>query len=494
MKKPFYITTTLPYVNAEAHLGHALEFVRADVVARVKHRQGHEVFFNTGSDEHGVKIFEKAKEEGIETQVFVDRYAEKLKALGALLGFHPDAPEKGFHSHFIRTTDPHHVQAALHFWKICADNGYIYKKQYTGLYCVGDEAFVKEKDLINGFCPNHPNVPLVTVSEENYFFKYSAFQEKLLELYKHVPDFVIPRSRLHEVTSLVSQGLEDFSISRLVSKMPWGIPVPDDAEHVMYVWFDALVDYISTLGWPHDTASFDKWWNQSGGVVQYCGKDNLQHQAARWQAMLMSVGISPSRQIVVDGFVTAEGGVKMSKSLGNVVSPIDIINEYGTDALRYYVLRELSMFEDSPFSKDLFKNAYNTALANGLGNLVSRVMKMASTHDIHIACTADDMLLGELDPEVIARVDVYEHDKALDIVWDRINALDKYIQDKQPFKTVKTNPEQGKAEITELLEGLVWITRNLSPFLPATAEKIAHCLENGIMPEVSLFARKEYKD
>jgi len=487
-KKPFYITTTLPYVNAEAHLGHAMEFVRADAVARAKHMLGHEVLFNTGTDEHGVKVYQKAAEAGIPPQEFVDGYAEKFRQLHKLLGLKADAPSEGFHSHFIRTTDPHHVAAATAFWKICSDNGFIYKKSYKGWYCVADEAFVTEKDMVNGFCPNHPGIPLLEVEEENYFFKYSAFEGQLGKLFGSRPDFVIPQSRMHEAESLISQGLEDFSISRLVSKMPWGVPVPGDDAHVMYVWFDALVDYISTIGWPDDTASFDKWWNQTGGVVQYCGKDNLQHQALRWQAMLMSVGLSSSKQVVVNGFVTGEGGVKMSKSLGNVVNPIDLINEYGTDAVRYYVLRELSMFEDSPFSIELFKSAYNTGLANGIGNLVSRVMRMATTNGVELAV---DDVSKELDEKIASYVATFELSKAMDEIWTSIGELDRFIQEKEPFKLIKTDPARAKEDIAHLLAGLAWIALNLQPFLPETATKIQECLDTKAMPAAPLFLRKD---
>ena len=486
--KPFYITTTLPYVNAEAHLGHALEFVRADVVARTKHLLGHEVLFNTGTDEHGVKIYQKAQETGVPTQQFVDAYAEKFKQLHRILGLKADAPSEGFYSHFIRTTDPHHVAAATEFWKICAANGFIYKKAYKGFYCVSDEAFVTEKDMVNGFCPNHPGVPLLEVEEENYFFKFSAFSDKLSALYAERPDFVLPHSRFNEAKNLITQGLEDFSISRIASRMPWGIPVPGDEAHVMYVWFDALVDYISTIGWPQDAASFEKWWTQTGGVVQYCGKDNLQHQALRWQAMLMSVGLTPSCQIVINGFVTGESGVKMSKSLGNVVSPVDIINEYGTDALRYYVLRELSMFEDSPFSRDLFRSAYNTGLANGIGNLVSRVMRMATTNGVELA--AGDAPT-ELDEKVISCVEKYEHNKAMDEIWATAGELDRFIQEKEPFKLIKTDPARAKEDIAHLLAGLAWIAFNLRPFLPETAAKIQECLDTKSMPLAPLFLRKD---
>ncbi|MFA6601333.1 MAG: methionine--tRNA ligase, partial [Candidatus Paceibacterota bacterium] len=374
-QKPFYITTTLPYVNAIPHIGHALEFIRADIIARKKILQGFEVFFNTGTDEHGSKVYTKAKQLNLDPQKYVDEAAAKFKEILPLLGLLPGI-------NFIRTTDSHHVQAAQEFWKIADKNGLIYKKNYSVKYCVGCELEKTESELVDGKCPLHPLQDLEIIQEENYFFRFSIFQKQLMDLYEKNPTFVLPNSRLNEIRAFVERGLEDFSISRLASKMPWGIPVPGDQSQVMYVWFDALVNYISAVGWPDDMEKFKKFWVETGGVVQYCGKDNLRQQSAMWQAMLMAVKLPPSRQIIIDGFVTGEGGIKMSKSLGNTVDPLDIVKDYGTDALRYYVARELAPFEDSPFSVEKFKDAYNAHLANGLGNLVSRVMKMAETNTI----------------------------------------------------------------------------------------------------------------
>ncbi len=371
-KKPFYITTTLPYVNAEAHLGHALEFVRADIIARWKKLQGFEVFFNTGADEHGQKIAEAAKKVEKSPQEYADEYSKKLQGLKKTLGLSDDI-------HFIRTTDGNHIKAAQEFWKRVDKNGFIYKKNYKSKYCVGCELEKTDSELVDGKCPIHPNLEIEIIDEENYFFKFSEFGEKLLRLYDGKNFKVVPDFRLNEAREFVKRGLKDFSISRLKSKMSWGIPVPDDDSQVMYVWFDALVNYISTLGWPQDQKNFKKFW-ENGTPTQYCGKDNTRFQAVMWQAMLMAANLPPTNTVVVDGFITGEAGVKMAKSLGNVVSPIELVNEYGTDALRYFLAREVSSFEDSPFTIERFKTAYNSGLANGLGNLVSRVMKMASDH------------------------------------------------------------------------------------------------------------------
>ncbi len=357
--KNFYITTTLPYVNADLHLGHAMEFVRADVIARAKKLQGYEVFFNTGTDEHGAKVFEAAQKAGVPIQNYVDEYAEKFQHLHTSLGLSGDI-------HFIRTTDVSHVAAAQEFWKRVSDNGFIYKKNYQIKYCVGCEEQKKDSDLVDGRCPIHPNRELELIDEENYFFKLSEFGDRLLDLYKtrekeNGHTFVVPEYRLNEMTEFIKKGLEDFSISRLASKMSWGIPVPGDDEHVMYVWFDALVNYISTLGWPHNAEDpdglFQKFW-QNGTPTQYCGKDNTRFQSIMWQSMLMAADLPNSSQIIVNGFVMGDGGVKMSKSLGNVINPTDLIVEYGTDALRYFVLREIPSFEDSPVTVERFKDTY----------------------------------------------------------------------------------------------------------------------------------------
>jgi methionyl-tRNA synthetase len=486
--KPFYITTTLPYVNAEAHIGHALEFIRADIIARAKKLAGFEVFFNTGTDEHGIKVFKKAQQLNMDTQQYVDQISSRFRDILPLLGIMPEV-------NFIRTTDPHHIKAAQELWKTADKNGLIYKKNYSIKYCVGCELEKTESELENGKCPLHPLMELEIIEEENYFFRFSIFQKQLLDLYEKDQAFVIPGSRLNEIRAFVERGLEDFSISRLASKMPWGIPVPDDDKQVMYVWFDALANYISAVGWPDDMKTFDKWWVNTGGVVQYCGKDNLRQQAAMWQAMLMAAKLPPSKQIIVDGFVTGEGGIKMSKSLGNTVDPLEIVKEYGADALRYYVARELAPFEDSPFTAERFKEAYNAHLANGLGNLVSRVMKMAEANSIALDAGVSKALEGSEELKAIRKryedgFAGYDLQKASTAVWDLISDTDKMIQERQPFKKIKTDKAGGEADIKELLSRLDIIGTMLLPLIPVTASKIIRLVKDNKMPEAPLFARK----
>ncbi|OHA16311.1 MAG: methionine--tRNA ligase [Candidatus Taylorbacteria bacterium RIFCSPHIGHO2_01_FULL_44_110] len=478
-KKPFYITTTLPYVNSDPHIGFAMEIIRADIIARAKKIAGYEVFFNTGTDEHGVKIYQKAFNSNENTQVFVDRYATKFKELKSVLGLSDDI-------HFVRTTDPHHVSAAQEFWRRCDKNGFIYKKLYKTKYCPGCELEKTDVELDDqGRCFIHPTTELILIDEENYFFKFSAFQKPLLELYAENPMLVVPDFRFNEIKAFVGRGLEDFSISRLATKMPWGISVPSDDKHVMYVWFDALVNYVSTLGWPEDMKTFETFW-KNGTPVQYCGKDNLRQQSAMWQAMLMAAKLPPTHAIVIDGFVTGDGGVKMSKSFGNTVDPLDIVKEYGTEALRYYVARELSPFEDSPFTMEKFREAYNAHLANGVGNLTSRIMKMAEVNIKKVPVTP---VIPESYDAALARYDVKA---ASDIIWSKIGKLDALIQKEEPFKKAKDSATKDHATriIEQLVRGLADVALLLEPILPISAEIIKKCVAENKSPAQPLFLRK----
>ncbi len=477
-KKQFYITTTLPYVNSDPHVGFAMEIIRADIIARWKKLRGYDVFFNTGTDEHGQKLYDEAKKAGKDVKDYVDEYAESFKKLPKALGVSEDI-------HFVRTTDIHHEKAAQEFWRRCDAEGYIYKKNYEVKYCIGCELEKTDSELVDGKCPLHPNRDIELISEENYFFKFSAFGEKLLTFYARNPSFVIPDFRFNEIKAFVERGLEDFSISRLKEKMSWGVPVPGDENHVMYVWFDALVNYISTLGWPENIDQFEKFWTQ-GTPVQYAGKDNLRQQSAMWQAMLMAAGLPNSKQIVINGFVTGEGGIKMSKSLGNVINPYDIVNEYGADALRYFVAREISTFEDSPFTMERFKDAYNAGLANGLGNLTSRIMKMAETYGVKL-----ENYVSKRSVVIENNIDGFNLKLAVDEIWTRIIEMDGYIQMKQPFKKIKENPLEAKEDVLYLLGELRGVAEELKPFLPETSEKIITLIHENKSPVSPLFLRKD---
>ncbi|MFZ3068965.1 MAG: methionine--tRNA ligase [Microgenomates group bacterium] len=447
----YYITTTLPYVNAEPHIGFAMEIVRADVMARLHRVLGDDVFFNTGTDEHGQKIYQKAVELGIDPQKYCDESAAKFSVLKEALNLS--------YNSFVRTTDEHHVKAAQEFWKLCDAKGDIYKKNYKIKYCVGCELEKTDSDLVNGKCPIHPQMELEIREEENYFFKFSNYQEKLLALYENQPDFVQPSFRQNEMKIFVEGGLQDFSISRLKSKMPWGVDVPGDSEQVMFVWFDALVNYISCLGWPENEVKFKEYWPG----VQICGKDNLRQQTAMWQAMLMSAGLPTSKQILVEGFITS-GGTKMSKSLGNVIDPLEYAKKYGTDAVRYFLTAELSVFEDSDMTKERFEEAFQANLANGIGNLCARVAAMSEKENLKV--TPEKLSIRK---EVVEKLSGYKFDEAVALIWEDIRNADALINQRQVWKL--EGEEKGVA-LAELVKMIRQIGTDLVPFMPITAEKI----------------------
>jgi methionyl-tRNA synthetase len=459
MNKKFYITTTLPYVNAEPHIGFALEIVQADTIARYKRVQGFDVFFNFGTDEHGLKIYRKAIEEKKDPQKYCDEYASKFDALKEGLNLS--------YNNFIRTTDQHHIEASQEFWRRCLKNGDIYKKNYRIKYCVGCELEKTDSELDHGKCLLHPNQKLEIYDEENYFFRFSKYQNKLLELYEKNPDFVVPNFRLKEIKTFIRNGLEDFSVSRLKSKMPWGIDVPDDPEHVIYVWFDALINYVSAIGWPKDLNKFKSWWP----VSQFAGKDNLRQQSAIWQAMLMSAKLPPSKQIFIHGFITV-GGQKISKSLGNVINPLELAKKYGTDAVRYYLLAKIHPWEDSDFTIKKFEEVFNADLANGLGNLVARVAKLCDTSGYVHELTS---IPRKLKKPVSTSLEKFNFDKALGYIWSSdikwgLKWLDKYINESKPWQIKDKKLLYLKLHL--YVENILDIAYNLQPFLPATAEKI----------------------
>ncbi len=459
MSKKFYITTTLPYVNADPHIGFALEIIQADVIARYHSLSGEEVIFNTGTDEHGLKIYRKAVEAGLEPQTYVDEYAAKFDRLKDALNLS--------YTNFIRTTDKYHVAAAQEFWRRCDANGDIYKKNYKIKYCSGCELEKTESELENNCCPIHPNLEIEIIEEENYFFRLSRFAKPLLDFYKKHPDFVVPDFRFNEIKKFVENGLSDFSISRLKEKMPWGIAVPGDDKQVMYVWFDALVNYISTLGWPDKKSKFNSFWPG----LQVAGKDNLRQQSAMWQAMLMSANLSNSAQILIHGFITS-GGQKMSKSLGNVVNPFEYVEKYGTDALRYFLLRHIPPFEDGDFTKEKFEEAYTADLANGLGNLVSRVAGLMEQNDVLFKLKAKKTVAVK-DKDLQKLVGSFMFDQALGYIWKKIAAVDGLISEKQPWVLAKNGQTKELNNVLGVAANeVLTIAFLLQPFLPGTAEKI----------------------
>jgi len=461
----FYITTTLPYVNAKPHIGHILEFIQADVVARYHKLLGEEVIFNIGTDEHGQKVYQKAIENNKTPQEYVDAMAEVFKAV-----------KKDFnisYTNFIRTTDPHHIEAAQKFWKLCSDNDDIYKKNYKVKYCVGCELEKTDSELENGCCPLHPNLKLEDRDEENYFFKFSKYEKPLLKFYEENPEFVLPAGRQKEISGFVESGLTDFSISRLKAKMPWGVPVPGDEEHVMYVWFDALINYISTLGWPENEQNFKDFWPG----LQIAGKDNLRQQSAMWQAMLMSAGLPNSKQVLIHGFVTSDGQ-KMSKTVGNIVDPFVVAEKYGIDPLRYYLLRELPSDEDGDFSDKKLEERYNGDLANNLGNLVSRVSKLIETklegrlvYEVQFLEKDAVEKIKESTEKTNLFINRFKLHEALGSIWELLTYANQYIDENKPWAS-DALPEHILKTLTTAVEIIFASTKLFEPFLPETAQKV----------------------
>ncbi len=480
MGKPLYLTTTLPYVNADPHIGHALEFVQADALARYQRLIGREVFFNTGTDEHGQKIFEAAEKSGQDVRTYVDHFASEFKKLGAALDLSYDR--------FIRTTEDSHYVAAQEIWRRCLAKGDIYKKNYKGLYCVGDEMFLREGDLVNGRCPNHPNVEPVMLEEENYFFKLSGYQEKL-EAYLSHEGVIVPEWRRIEALAFVRAGLEDFSISRDKKRLSWGVPVPDDEGQVMYVWFDALTNYISTLGWPDDSeGKFKKFWEE-GEVMQVAGKDQVRFQSIMWQAMLISAGVKNTDRVLYHGFITS-GGQKMSKSLGNVVSPYELVTKYGTDATRYLLLRHIHPFEDSDITWEKLDEWFNANLANGLGNLAARVMQLAESNLEKPVFAGDETFVFTYSPQIQEAMRSYDLNAVMDSIWAAVSGIDQMIQKDQPFKVVKEDKQRGGEMIAGMVKQLAWIAKAIEPFMPDTSKKILAAVLANKKPE-NLFPRKD---
>lgn len=473
-KKPRYITTTLPYVNADPHIGFALEIVQADSVARYWRGLGYDVFFNTGTDEHGQKIAHKADAAEQSRQEYVDYYAGEFDKLKVALNLSYDR--------FIRTSSQSHQLAAQALWQRCNEKGDIYKKKYTGLYCIGCESFKIESDLVDGLCPDHKTAP-EQVEEENYFFRLSRYQTELAALLSD-PKRTIPDWQRRWALDFVHEGLEDLSISRHISRVDWGVPVPDDAEQVMYVWFDALTNYISTLGWPDDTAGdFQKFW-VDGETVQVAGKDQVRFQSIIFQAMLLSADLPTTDTIFYHGFINS-GGHKMSKSLGNVISPYEMVERYGTDATRYILLRHTHPTEDSDVTWEKMDEWYTAHLVNGLGNLTSRIMKMAETHLDEPVARPESAGFPDAYSNAL---DAYEFQSAMDMVWHKIAVLDEKITTTEPFKLVKTDPARGREVIAELVRDLYQVGVLLYPIVPHTSHIISQAVVANHKPD-NLFSR-----
>lgn len=474
----FYLTTPIFYPNAKLHMGHAYTTTLSDCIIRY-HRDlvGEQTYFLTGSDENTQKMVDAAVKAGREPLDFLDEIVGKFSSLFGELDISYDQ--------FIRTTDQkRHWPGAQALWNRLVAAGDIYKKSYEGLYCVGHEAFVTEKDLVDGKCPDHGTVPQF-LKEENYFFRLSKHASEIKRLIETDELKIVPESRRTEILSFLGEGLQDVSFSR-PHRPEWpeglGIPVPGDDSQVMYVWCDALTNYITALGYGRtDDSLYRAFWPG----MHVIGKDILRFHAAIWPGMLLSAGLPLPKTLLVHGFITS-GGKKMSKSLGNVIDPEELLTEYGTDAVRYYLLRHVSPFEDGDITRESFKDAYNSGLANGLGNLSSRIMQLAQTH-LETGSRPEPRLIPSSYAEAFAAYDIKA---AADIVWDEIQFLDRKITESAPFKVVKSDPQAGRELIFVLTQDLYRIAELLVPFLPETAEKIKTAVIENKKPE-NLFVRKD---
>ncbi len=481
--RKFYITTAIDYVNDKPHLGHALEKVQADVIARYHRLKGDDVFFLTGTDEHGQKIARAAKGVEKEPQKFVDEVSEKFRSLKDALNLS--------YNDFIRTSDKErHWPGAVNMWRELMLAGAIYKKNYKGFYCVGHEAFITEKELIDGKCPDHGKEPEI-IEEENYFFKLSEYGSRIKEKIESDEFQIIPESRKNEILSLIDRGLEDISFSRSAKNLEWGIPVPDDSDQVMYVWCDALTNYLSAIGYGQND-DYKKWWPAD---VQVIGKDILRFHAAIWPAMLLAAGLELPQKLFVHGFITVDGK-KMSKTIGNVLDPVEFIEklvqrgvprESAIDALRYYLLREIPSTEDGDFSEEKFIERYNADLANGLGNLVSRVMKMAGSFGAKLKKDEVGKIEGDItNLQINEMLLCFNFAHALEMIMGYFRQCDIYIQEKEPYKL---EGEQGRFHVEYLMAALYRDIEFLEPFLPATSKKIFDILERGLEVKNPLFPR-----
>ena len=451
-KKTFYITTTIPYANAPPHIGFALEIIQADVLARWNFLKGKDVFFLTGTDEHGVKNYQTAKKQGLSTQEFVDKNSEKFRELSKKLNIS--------NNYFIKTTDKKvHWPGVIKIWKTLLDNGDLYKKKYIGNYCSGCERFITEKDLSDRKCPDHPNLKIEKISEENYFFRLSKYSNKIKQLIKTDKLKITPEKWKNDFLSLIKEGLTDVSFSRDRNHLPWGIPVPGDEDQVMYVWPDALSNYLTGIGFPNK--KFEKYWPVNIHVV---GKDMLRFHTGIWPGMLLSAGLPLPKEVIVHGFLTVDGQ-KMSKSLGNVIDPLKLAEKYSSDSVRYVLMRSTPFGEDGDFSEKVLIERHNNELANKLGNLVSRVANLAEKYGIS---KCENKLLKKLKLKQVEKlVDNYELDKALNLIFSFIDVCNEYVQNKKPWET------KDKKVLYELVDGIKAIAMLLWPFIPSTSEKIA---------------------
>jgi methionyl-tRNA synthetase len=456
MPDKFYITTAIAYVNSEPHIGYALELIYADVLARYHRMRAEDVFFVTGTDEHGSKILQAAERAEADPQAFVNKISARFRLLADILNISNDD--------FIRTSEPRHTVASQELWRRAKMAGKIYKKKYSGLYCVGCEAFKTDKDLVNGKCPDHDTVP-THLEEENYFFKLTDYKDALLKLFAFRPDFVTPNGRFNEVKEWVND-LEDISISRSARQLSWGIPVPDDPDQVMYVWFDALTNYLTAIGFPDER--YKKYWPADTHVI---GKEISRFHTVMWPAMLMATGVEVPQQIAVHGHISVDGK-KMSKTLGNVIDPFKVVEKFGCETCRYFLLREIPFNSDGDFSEARLRERYAGDLANGIGNLVSRVLAMIEKYENGAVPAVAPAIIEPTWLAYQEHIANYDLHLALADVWDVIGSADKLVTEREPWVLAKSDPDELSKLLYVLAETIRHIALMLWPFMPETAENI----------------------
>lgn len=470
--KTFYVTSPIFYPNAQPHMGHAYTALLCDVLARYHKSLDEDTYFLTGTDENSEKIIQAAEKIGENPEEYLEKTVQRFKDLYALLDINYDQ--------FIRTSDKeNHWPGAIEMWKRLEASGDLYKSSYTGLYCVGHEAFLTEKELDEaGKCPDHGTVP-EEITEENWFFKLSKYAPQVEKLVESGELPIIPETRKNEVLSFLRSGVEDVSFSRPAEKMTWGVPVPGDENQKMYVWIDALSNYISALGFGRGEELMKYW-----PGVHVLGKDILRFHAVFWPAMLLSAKLPLPKEIFVHGTIIS-GGKKMSKTLGNVISPYEMIERYGKDASRYLLLRHVHPFEDSDITWERLDEWYTADLVNGLGNLVSRVMKLSESNDV------TTLPAVETYPDAIKQaLDTFTFHEALNYIWSRIQRTDEKITTEEPFKVIKEDEIKGKTMIQELVNEVRLIAVALKPFMPETVDKILTAIKENKKPE-NLFPRLE---
>lgn len=487
--KKFYITTAIDYVNSLPHIGTAYEKIGADVLARWMRANGYTVHFQMGNDEHSTNVLKAAKNQNLDTKEYCDGMRKKFEEVWKKLNISYD--------NFIQTSEKRHIKGVQELFQKIFDAGYIEKGHYEGWYCESCEAFYTEKDLVNGVCPNHKAKPK-WIKEENYFFKLSEFEKPLLDHIKKNPDFIQPEGRRNEVVSMIRQGLQNISVSR--AGFEWGIPIPFDKEHVVYVWFDALINYITAVGYGNDPKEFKKWWPADVHVI---GKDIIRFHCVIWPAMLMAAGVKLPKTVFAHGFVYLKGE-KMSKSLGNVVTPLDVIDKYGADALRYYLMRTSSFGKDADFTWENFIERYNADLANGIGNLVARTRAMIEKYfegKVQKGAAKACFDPKELEKKVSDALDYSTGDlnfhTALSAITDAISATDRYINENKPWEIAKNNDTKKLSSVLgNVYFAIEAITKFLDPFIPESCEKIKRQMGFGkgkISDAENLFPRIETK-